>query len=367
MDRIEEFFQKAENRDKTLKIEEKVSSERSKIHEFCKNNRLLSITKTIKGVKTVFITQKSFDTSMFERSEDEIDLFLKYSGFSFPNCCPELFDYYIELYDRYYDCKNRYKLFIKDMSRYKNFYEFKKHIVDTSEKIIRYFNDHDLIEKYVHESVPKTYVTTKKDLRENIYKHDLCDQKMLSIDIRSANISVFNICVPEFFNGKTWEQFLREFTDSEFIITSKFFRELVCGKTKIHISSQKRYNRFLKDVFEKLKDFKYTDEDIICVSADEIVLKYKDNNNQDIQNMCDELYPNLFRVEAFTLKRIGVKPFYVKEHFFGDKKVEFKNCSKLAMCQVIKRYENREIEERDLTFFEPNLGVMAVYKRSIFD
>jgi len=369
---IKIFFDNLENKGKTFKIDEEFSKSRSMIHQFCKDNNFKSITKTLEGKKYVFITDTSFDHALFDKGEVEIELFSKYSGITFPNNRPDNFNYYIELFDKYYNTKNKYKLFMDSFSKFNNLSEMKNHIGTVLDDILLDISKNEQISKLLKEYNPEL-IKEKIDgpnIRNNYYKEDLCDVNLISFDIQSANISILNTLVPSFLNGGSWENYMRKFTDCEFLIKSKYFREVVCGKSKIHNISAKRYNTFLKQCFNTIKDIGNLKlEDIVCINSDELVFKKNINIEilKKIKKCLDNKFPNLFRVESFVMKRIGGKSFYVKEYNFGEKSIEFKHCQKAILCQIIKKYENEPIENIDLEFFESNNCMMARYLKSVFD
>lgn len=369
MDEIKKYF--TEHKNSTFSVEENNSKKRSEIHEYCKNNGLKSLTKTIKESKYIFITDTKFSSDVFDMSEDEIMFFCKYSNTSFPNNMPDYFDYYLELYDVYFDTKKKYGLFKDALSQFKSFYELKEFTSKLSDKIIKEFSENEEFNKIKNNKVvQKTILNNDK---KTCYTIDNIGKQFISIDIKSANITVFFDKIKGIYKNKTWKEYLKQHTDIKFLLESKYFREVICGKSKIHTFSKNYYSEYLYNaVHNVLLKNGFVGNDIVCVPSDEIVFNYKDSIDiEKIQNELDLVYPNIFRVEGFKLDKLGNKSTYskynyIKEYFYPEKKIEFKCCQKIIMCQIIKKYEKKELKEEDLLFVEPTTKQFAKFFKPYF-
>ena len=72
-----------------------------------------------------------------------------------------------------------------------------------------------------------------------------------------------------------WYDFMISQGCDEFVASSKHCREVFFGEIKVCKKARGIYRYYLDDIYEFIKkEYYYKDDDIMCVSEDEIVLKY---------------------------------------------------------------------------------------------
>ena len=82
------------------------------------------------------------------------------------------------------------------------------------------------------ENLNKIISETPGQIKKDIYTGSNQGKRFLSIDLRTANFQALHWYCPEIFSGKdTWEDFIKEYTSSQFMINSKYLRQVILGKT----------------------------------------------------------------------------------------------------------------------------------------
>ena len=114
-------------------------------------------------------------------------------------------------------------------------------------------------------------------------------------------------------------------------------------------------------------------EDFVSASSDEIVFLTTTENVTELIEMVTTTLHNSevthtfidwLRIEAFTLKSIGGKKFFVKENCI-DNSVDFKGIQSYFFMQVYKTYLQKNIEEIDKKFYFD--GLLATFDKGVFE
>jgi hypothetical protein len=113
-------------------------------------------------------------------------------------------------------------------------------------------------------------------------------------------------------------------------------------------------------------------EDFVSASSDEVVFSVAPENVEMFVGMVErkmnanELTKDVApwtRVEAFTLKSVGDKKFFVKEGVDGS--VEFKSIQSYFFMQVFKKYTEQEITDMDKKFYHD--GFLSTFDKTVFE
>lgn len=261
----------------------------------------------------------------------------------------EYFEYFLNLYDGLYNCKKLYDMFLKYLDKIgkDNFFnEQRKLIEEVSNHILnkpeyKEFNKMDMIK----------FTPSLKLNKEDIYLPHNCNQKFISIDLKQANFNSLKFADNSIIDNKdTYEDFINQFTEEEYLIGSKHIRQVIFGK--LNVSRQQNVQRFIMaNITVKL--LKYISFDNIkSTSNDEIII-----HNCDSIDVISEILHSVSKelnipinLTQFTLKQLSNKDFgFIKEHVDG--KVEFKSCSKAFFAQAFKEYFNLPLHENDFLFY----------------
>lgn len=185
------------------------------------------------------------------------------------------FFYFIELYEDKFKSLTKWKAlwdmidthFSGDEKKFLDeYYNVRENIIQTISNSNSYkeFNAIDL-NKY--SIIDKPNVTSN-----NVYNGENINKSFLSIDLKKANFQAINFVDRNILlNSNTYEDFIKKFTDSEYIKNSKYFRSVVFGKMnpKRHITIEKYLINEVWKVYKK----NFPHDSCICsLSNDDIVI-----------------------------------------------------------------------------------------------
>jgi len=329
------------------------------VESFC---NLRSISSPVLGSqhKNIKIVRNEKGQKEFELTSDAIKFFSLYARVPLPNCDLRFLDYYLKELDPYFDCVRLFSLFNNELKK-KQLHELKSEATQVRRKIIDHIKSSEEFSKFVEMNIDiPTGILTKNKL----YHQQHAGQYFVSIDVRSANYRVLKKFCPNLANTE-WKEFISKFTNTQFIIESKYFREVIFGElghskiTKLPLIFVDNVGRMIESDPNLVGKM----EKVFC-SDDEIVYKVKKEFDTNIlEKNIEELLPGHFRVEKYKLSQIGQFTYFVRE--FAEKK-DFKNVPKKFIMQCVKYYKHRPITEVDRKF-EDEDGLLATYDKSIFD
>lgn len=229
--------------------------------------------------------------------------------------------------------------------------------------------------KHIRDNMPKFKDRPTYDKSEmgtirnsNFYSILNVGERFVSFDVRKANYNASRLHFPELFKSN-WPEFLSQFTDSQFIIESKHFRQMVFGQaglTKYSVENLAQHE--LEPFYQYLNAQKpelFNMGTLIYKKGDEIIFKLSvDADVSEILQMEKDYEKDIFKPEIFTLQKLPNCKYYYKQHYNGHKTP--KTMPKNYVLQIIKKMEGRDITTLDLTGVDGE-GVPFVYSRSIFD
>ena len=201
----------------------------------------------------------------------------------------------------------------------------------------------------------KEYIVQNQFPSKTIFVGNNIGKTLLSIDMQKANFSSLKYYSPNIFDNKnTWQDFVKQFTNNEYIISSKNIRQVIMGNC-----NPKRQGNYEKFLMNKLLDELSTVldvKDIVFFSNDEIVFDIKNLENftskeEEIKNAINNT--NLpFDVEVFKLcgvidKSNAIQGYY-KKHY--NKEIEFKAIDPIILPIAQKTLTGQSLTEEDLVF-----------------
>lgn len=233
---------------------------------------------------------------------------------------------------------NRLKLF----GEYDNYIQYcheVQRMFANTQKYFEYYNQvKDKAINYIKDS--KTFQVLNSDdmnkykskfnfAQSDIYKTDGIGKKFISIDMKKANFSALvaygQSVGAEFFDSFDYEKFMRQFTDVEHIIKSKYIRQVIFGNCNPR--RQVTYEKYLMEqLLEKLLNNKIIESDLIkSLCSDEIIIKADtitadtfDQIKAEVDNMCSTVP---LRIELFRLGKVNGSGAFIKDimHSIEDK------------------------------------------------
>lgn len=284
-----------------------------------------------------------------------------------------MFSYYIDTLDSYFDTKHKLQL-LKD-------------VVNAVGGEAEFFAESNRVKTTIIESIQGKEVYSRlsrntledynviNDVRQqDIYNMGNVNHTFISIDLKHANFNVFKMFDPALvLYHNTYGDLIGSVTEFDYFKKSKYLRQVIFGNML-----PKKQQKLQKWVMNKIISVLHTDvgikmDDFVSASADEVVFAADPTNIDKFVEMINrklsenEETKNIItwtKVEAFELKSIGDKKFFVKEYFITHD-IEFKSIPSLFFMQVFKKYNSELLEPYDFVFYHE--GYLAEFKERIFD
>ncbi len=283
-----------------------------------------------------------------------------------------MFSYYIEQLDKHFDTKAKLKMLIE--------------VIETLGGEEQFFAESNRVKTVLIDKITKTkkYISLQNDKlddyntshnvsQRDIYTMQNINHTFMSLDLVQANFNVFKMYSDELVLGfDTYADLVGSVSQFEYFKKSKYLRQVIFGN--LQPKKQQRLQKFVMDNIITVlnSDVGIDMKDFVAASADEVVFSVDPSNvdmfvemiNRKIRsNPLSTSVANWVKVEAFTLKSISSKKFFVKELSSGG--VEFKGIQSYFFMQAYKQYTQQPIEKMDKTFYHD--GMLATFDKTVFD
>lgn len=201
----------------------------------------------------------------------------------------------------------------------------------------------------------------------NLYHKDNEGIDFVSIDLRKANFNSLQLLgIHDDLKVYTYEDLVGKFTSLEYFKKSKAMRQVIFGDESLEPRKQQRLQKYvIYQLNELLVKAGFT---VLGASADEIIVK----NSKDVKAVQEVLKTapdnmQFYKVEHFTLKGLGDKPFFVKNitDENGKTSFEFKAVPAQYFAQAVRLHLNQPLHENDLVFSYE--GLLAKMMTPVFD
>lgn len=265
------------------------------------------------------------------------------------------FSYFLKLYEPHFGTQTAYKKFKRAVDMAGGEDKFLDAYYETRDRVIQAIKETDAYTNFM-EADMKKYAVTGLDFKNvkktDVYSSDNDGKYFVSVDICKANFQVMKLFDKSLVgNCDEYDDFIRQFTDSDYIRESKYTRQVIFGNMnpKRQITMERYYManvlKFLLD--EGLFDSK----DVRVFNNDEIVFEFDGLMSEAAatgiaQAIKEELDLDV-HVSPFLLRFLGDDCF-VKE--YGDKTFTFKNVPSTIFAQVYKNYLGLPIHAWDKVF-----------------
>ena len=196
---------------------------------------------------------------------------------------------------------------------------------------------------------------------KSFYNETRLNQTFLSFDLKSANFSALKFFDKRIIDEKdTYEDFVRQFTDNEFLINSKHLRTSslgkVCAKQQVRIEKE-----IVRKIFAYLKTELQINE--VIVNKDEIICENIEDNASVLKVVkdCEEMLGVKISTERFKLSLISPSNGFIKTSVdlkTSLLKTEFKDVSTLISPFVINKLIGEDNKCEDFYFIN-QIGVLS--------
>lgn len=286
----------------------------------------------------------------------------------------DLFNYYLGLFETNFKTLSLWQKTLKEININfnGNVEMFITNYYNVREKIIQTILHNPAYESFNNMDMSKYTIKDKINIStNNVYNCNNVRKIFISIDIKKANFQAIKYVEPAIvYNAASYDDFIRYFTNSNYIVNSKYFRNVVFGKCnpKRHITVEKYIiNEIRKHIGEKL--FRNIDINLISFSNDEIVyecsvsielfneemITYIKSVINDLKNEIKDFIGVDVSITMFNLKGYNLcntinnkvcKIFFVKEDCLSDKK-EFKCVPEPLFAIIYKLYNKQDVLSAD--------------------
>lgn len=283
------------------------------------------------------------------------------------------FSYFLKLYDKDYGSLEKFRMLEETIKKAGSENAFLAEYVKAKDAAITQTEALPEYAAFLQEDMNRYAVETPRIPNlagRDVYVLPNDSRRFISIDMRKANFQVLkkydrNIV----FGADTYEDYIRMFTDMPYMVSSKYTRQVIFGNMcpKRQVTMQRYYMRRL---FDYLRDEKGVPDSAFAVfTNDEIVLRSNvpgGPGGHDMRALEKDIKKDLdldVSAKSFTLRSIGGKPYFVKEHDDGTR--DFKNIPKDVFAQVYKKYYGMEILPQDMVFSYN--GKLAAFLKGEFE
>jgi hypothetical protein len=335
--------------------------DRKLIHNWAEEHNFHSYSKGIQPNRYIIIEKSE---RRYTINDCDIDYFIKEYKLPIPINKSPYIEYFLDLYEKDYQSKTKYHNFVDSLKCIQltgyNLKTYKKYLLD---KIVNYFKSNASYKQFLLDDIKSSSI----DLSNiNIYDTNTTEY-YISLDIRKANFTSLKYYYPEITSYDTWEEFMNYFTEVEFFINSKPFRQIIFGNLNCKKISL-LWKKITYNMYELLKS---TNLNIVGkISDDELIIKtFKDNIQSDIDILNKLLNDNnldkFWKITPYYIKYIARTDTYQK--FYGKfcyytNQCEIKGCEKDFFAQLYKQYKGLNLCNNDfkttvnnyiVTFDEP--------------
>lgn len=180
------------------------------------------------------------------------------------------------------------------------------------------------------------------------------------MDMITANFNAMKFFDPDLVLGcETWRQLIGQFTDLEFLVNAKNFREACLGHLNLKQLSQimlcllSRLYQLLRDHFRS----------ITRTGNEELVIEMTQDTMMAGYQQVDQLLPpemrSLWRLTAISIEPLGTSTAFIRKNYHTEKvdqvdQVEIKCVDKDFYAQAYKAYTHQPVVPFDLKAMKDN-------------
>lgn len=275
----------------------------------------------------------------------------------------------IKLYDKHFGCLEKYDKFVEMLKKYPTEQDYFEEYNALKEKVITCLSENPIFKYFSTEENMSRFDVPRHNIpRNSIYRANNIGKNFVSFDMCKGNFTALKHYSPNIFNHKdTYEDFIKQFTDNEHLIESKYIRQVIFGA--INPKRQVKYEEYLMNfVLEDVLKY-FPVEKVVYYSTDEIVVELdeKIEFESEISSVIKQIVDKFvsigitIRSEVFSLSYIEEYDTYIKnvysKTFISDgasmKNSDFKvikNASHLTMPFVLRKLYDLPASESDNVF-----------------
>lgn len=275
------------------------------------------------------------------------------------------FEYFMELYDKDFQTKEKLKSFQNLLDKFSNPEQFFQNSEKISSSIKDLIANTETYKKLNNFDMNKDFPLEEQVKQQNIYISPNIGKKLISVDLEKANFNVLKmIGLGQELGVESYNDLLAKFTDDDYYFISKKIRQVIFGD--LNPARQQRIQKYvINTLCTTLKEKGCI---LSSASSDEIIIQNQDLSAKDVKEILKDIPAQyqFFRVEDFFFEKIDENyDFFVKTTLTDNgPKTEFKNVPSHVFAQVYKRYIGQETNDYDLLFYHEHF--LAQFKEKLF-
>lgn len=272
----------------------------------------------------------------------------------------------LDLYEEHYSARTKWNQFLALLENFANDQEYFAYYNKVKDDAINFLASNPEMQHFSQKEDMKKFAPKMQGYPSNsIFKCTNVGRHFVSIDMVKGNFTALRHYNPAIVGEKeTYEEFIGMFTEYEYIIKSKYIRQVIFGNQ--NPKRQVTYERYLMEqvLSEIFARTKIPGANVAYLGTDEIVLDvtnfvneigmidgdFVDRLNEALQVVRSEGVN--VRNEYFKLYRIKGTSGYMRKYEFetAHKGVDFKCVEADEMPFVIRAYKNEPVQDSDIVF-----------------
>ena len=244
---------------------------------------------------------------------------------------------------------------LKDFNNEQDYFEYYNNV---KEQAIQFIKNSQGYQDFNNEDMNKYKCNigeTHKNLVKSIYQDQFVNDKTyISIDICKANFSALNNYSYNIFgDNNTWEKFLGQFSKYQYILDSKYIRQVVLGNC--NPGRVITYENYLAYKICEQIEKEIPRAKLLCFTSDELIFDITNEENDKLKLYEMDTFPVKTKFEIFKLDKIdGYFQGYIRTIYdlSGNKiETEYKGLEGNFAYLIIKTLLDKDkITENDLVF-----------------
>lgn len=198
------------------------------------------------------------------------------------------------------------------------------------QQIVKDLTSREAYRLHVGNAMPREKQRHERLMEQKVYfANHPQDAVFVSLDVRSSLFKAYHDL--EIILEPSWEEFMRKYTSSEWMIHNKTMRLACMGKLDRH----QRHAELIRGTIEPivhLFDFEWS-----VVEGDEIVFRFTEQTWKDALAIIEPKVPSWIRVQCYRLER---GPFFVRRHFLHGSQIPWD-----IKCCAIKRLKEAYLSD----------------------
>lgn len=270
----------------------------------------------------------------------------------------------LRLFEPVLDSAAKWKQFVEYLRQFKDEHEFFDEQDRIKQAAIDYITNTEAFQAFNCDDMNKYQCNNTGYPGNGVFKDCHVGKYLLSIDMVKANFTSLRHYNPDIFGGaEIYEDFIGKFTDSEYVKSSKYIRQVIFGN--INPKRTQTYERYLMDkiLTALFSHLKVERKKVLYFGSDEIVIDisefvHDEEIDEKVKLMVEKIVEQAkadginVRHEYYEMMKIVGTAGFVKNYFSDTctKDNDFKCLDPIEYPFVVRNYLSEEPQPCDFIF-----------------